>query len=76
MTRWFRNLRLIVDGDENKSIIIPSFSLEPGQKICLHFGQGKSNQTDLYLGSKIGLNDMAGNLTLMDASLGIEKRLP
>ena len=73
VTRWFRNLRLIVDGDENKSIIIPSFSLEPGQKICLHFGQGKSNQTDLYLSSKIGLNDMAGNLTLMDTSLGIEK---
>lgn len=68
----FRNLRLIADGDENKSIVLPDFTLESGQKIRIHFGQGESNQTDLYLSSKIDLNDTAGNLTLRDSIRGIE----
>lgn len=73
VAQGFRNLRLIVDGDENKSIIIPNFSLEPGQKIRIHFGQGESNQTDLYLSSEIDLNDTAGNLTLRDSIRDIVK---
>ncbi|MFZ2472484.1 MAG: tetratricopeptide repeat protein, partial [Methanothrix sp.] len=73
VAQGFRNLRLIADGDENMSIIIPNFSLDPGQKIRIHFGQGESNQTDLYLSSEIDLNDTAGNLTLRDSIRGIEK---
>jgi len=73
VAQGFRNLRLIADGDENKSIVLPDFTLEPGQKIRIHFGQGESNQTDLYLGSEIDLNDTAGNLTLRDSIRGIEK---
>ncbi|RQW78448.1 MAG: tetratricopeptide repeat protein, partial [Methanothrix sp.] len=72
-SQGFRNLRLIADGDENKSIVLPDFTLEPGQKIRIHFGQGERNQTDLYLGSEIDLNDTAGNLTLRDSIRGIEK---
>lgn len=73
VSQGFRNLRLIADGDENKSIVLPDFTLEPGQKIRIHFGQGESNQTDLYLSSEIDLNDTAGNLTLRDSIRGIEK---
>ena len=73
VAQGFRNLRLIADGDENKSIVLPDFTLEPGQKIRIHFGQGESNQTDLYLSSEIDLNDTAGNLTLRDSIRGIEK---
>ncbi|HQN31377.1 MAG TPA: tetratricopeptide repeat protein, partial [Methanothrix soehngenii] len=73
LSQEFNNLILAVDGDENKSIALPNFSMPPGQRIRIHFGQGESNQTDLYLGSKIDLDDAAGNLTLKDLISGIER---
>jgi tetratricopeptide (TPR) repeat protein len=73
LPREFNNLTMIVDGDENNSIALPNFTMQPGQKIRIHFGQGESNQTDLYLWSKIDLDDAAGNLTLKDSISGIER---
>jgi len=73
LPREFNNLTMIVDGDENNSIALPNFTMQPGQKMRIHFGQGESNQTDLYLWSKIDLDDAAGNLTLKDSISGIER---
>ena len=72
VAQGIRNLRLIADGDENNSIILPDFTLEPEQKIRIHFGPGATNKTDLFLNGEITLNDTAGNLTLVDPATRIE----
>ena len=69
-TQVLKDLRLTADG--NKSVVLPGFALEPGQRIRLHFGKGKSNETDLYLASNVTLDDISGNLTLKDPATGIE----
>lgn len=65
-TQSFKNMTLMADGVENKSVALPDISLEPGEKIRVHFGQGETNKTDLFLNSEITLDDVAGNLTLKD----------
>jgi len=69
-TQSFKNLRLV---SENKSLVLPDFTLQPNGKIRIHFGQGVANRTDLFLNNKIALNDLAGNLTLKDLATGVEK---
>jgi tetratricopeptide (TPR) repeat protein len=69
-TQSFKNLRLI---SENGSIVLPDFALEPGENIRIHFGQGETNETDLFLNSEITLDDVAGNLTLKDQVTGVER---
>ncbi|HPC90325.1 MAG TPA: hypothetical protein PKY93_08375 [Methanothrix sp.] len=68
-TQSFKDLRLIADG--SKSVLLPGFSLEPGQRIRIHFGTGQSNETDLFLASNVTQDDVSGNLTLEDPATGI-----
>ncbi len=70
-TQSFKNMTLMADGIENKSVALPDISLEPGEKIRIHFGQGETNETDLFLNSDITLDDVAGNLTLKDQKADI-----
>lgn len=72
-TQSFKNMTLVADGVENKSIALPDISLEPGEKIRIHFGQGETNKTDLFLNSEVSLDDIKGNLTLKDQVSGAEK---
>lgn len=65
-TQSFKNMTLVADEVENKSVALPDINLEPGEKIRIHFGQGETNETDLFLNSEVSLDDVKGNLTLKD----------
>ena len=67
----FEGLILTIDG--LKSIILPSFTLGPGEKIRFHLGSGESNETDIFLNSGLALDEVAGNLTLKDSAGTLEK---
>jgi hypothetical protein len=62
----FEGLILTIDG--LKSIILPSFTLGPGEKIRFHLGAGESNERDIFLDGDLALDDVAGNLTIEDSS--------
>ena len=70
-TQSFENLILTID--ENESVVLPDFILEPGQRIRVHLGEGESNETDIFLNSDLALDDVAGNLILKDSAGGLEK---
>ena len=62
----FEGLILTIDG--LKSIILPSFTLGPGEKIRFHLGPGESNERDIFLDGDLALDDVAGNLTIEESS--------
>lgn len=72
-TQSFKNMTLVADEQENKSVVLPDINLEPSEKIRIHFGRGETNETDLFLNSEISLDDVGGNLTLKDQLSGAEK---
>ena len=64
---------LILTIDDNGSIVLPDFTLEPGERIRFHLGSGERNETDIFLESSLALDDLAGNLTLKDSAGTLEK---
>jgi len=70
-TQSFENLILTID--ENESVVLPDFILEPGERIRVHLGEGESNETDIFLNSDLALDDVAGNLILKDPAGRLEK---
>jgi tetratricopeptide (TPR) repeat protein len=64
---------LILTIDDKGSIALPDFTLEPGERIRFHLGAGESNETDIFLDSDLALDDLAGNLTLKNASGTLDK---
>jgi tetratricopeptide (TPR) repeat protein len=70
-TQTFENLTLTIDGGE--SILLPDFTLGPGESIRFHLGEGDSNETDVYLNGDLSLDDVAGNLTLKDSTGTLDK---
>ena len=64
---------LILTIDDNGSIVLPDFTLEPGERIRFHLGSGERNETDIFLESGLALDDLAGNLTLKDSAGTLEK---
>jgi len=60
----FKGCTLNINNGRNQSLALPDFTLGPGKKVNIHFGSGKTNETDLFLNSSISLNDTAGNITL------------
>jgi tetratricopeptide (TPR) repeat protein len=70
-TETFKGLILTIDGAE--SVVLPEFALGPGERIRIHLGEGESNETDIFLGSDLFLDDVAGNLTLNDSSGTLNK---
>ncbi len=57
---------LVVDEDETRSVVLPEYVLEPGEKVRVHFGSGEDDENDLFMESEIVLNDDATNVTLRD----------
>lgn len=70
-TQTFKGLNLTID--DKGSIALPDFTLEPGERIRFHLGAGESNETDIFLDSDLALDDLAGNLTLKNASGTLDK---
>ena len=64
---------LILTIDDKGSIVLPDFTLEPGERIRFHLGSGESNETDIFLNSGLALDDVSGNLTLKDSAGTLEK---
>lgn len=62
--RSFKGWTLNINDGSNQSLTLPDFILGSGKKVNIHFGSGKTNETDLFLNSSIALNDTAGNITL------------
>jgi tetratricopeptide (TPR) repeat protein len=62
----FEGLTLTIDGAD--SVVLPDFTLSPGERIRFHLGEGESNETDVYLNGDLALDDVAGNLTLKNAA--------
>ena len=70
-TQSFENLILTID--ENETVVLPDFTLEPGERIRFHLGEGESNETDVFLNGDLALDDVAGNLILKDPAGRLEK---
>ena len=70
-TEIFEGLILTIDGAE--SVVIPDFTLDPGERIRFHLGEGESNETDVFLKSDLDLDDISGNLTLRDSTGTLDK---
>jgi len=70
-TQTFMGLTLTID--EKETVVLPDFTLEPGERIRFHFGVGESNETDVYLDGDLALDDVAGNLTLKDSAGTLDK---
>ena len=70
-TQTFMGLALTID--EKESVVLPDFTLDPGERIRFHFGGGESNETDVFLDGDLALDDVAGNLTLKDTAGTLEK---
>ncbi len=70
-TQIFEGLTLTID--ENESVVIPDFTLEPGELIRFHLGESESNETDVFLNSDLALDDVAGSLILKDSAGRLEK---
>ncbi len=53
--------------DDMKNITLPDYVFDPLTSVNIHFGEGKTNRTDLYLdqGANI-LNDQTGDIKLLD----------
>lgn len=58
-TITFTNLALIID--EKEKVILPDFTLDPGERIRFHFGDGESNEDDVFLNVDLAL-DVTSNL--------------
>jgi len=67
----FEDLTLTIDGAE--SVVLPDFTLDPGESIRFHLGEGDSNETDVYLNGDLALDDVSGNLTLKDSAGTLDK---
>ena len=63
---WTLNVSDGRNGSIDQSITLPDFTIDPDERINIHLGRGKSNETDVFLNSAITLNDTAGNVTLKD----------
>ncbi|KUK96988.1 MAG: tetratricopeptide repeat protein [Methanothrix sp.] len=70
-TEAFEGLTLTIDGAE--SVVLPNFTLSPGERIRFHLGEGESNETDVFLKSDLSLDDVGGDLTLKDSSGTLDK---
>ncbi len=70
-TETFEGLILTIDGAE--SVVLPGFTLDPGDRIRFHLGEGESNETDVYLNGYLALDDVSGNLTLRDSAGTLDK---
>ena len=72
-TQIFEGLILTID--EKETVVLPDFTLEPGERIRFHLGEGEgeSNETDVFLNGDLALDDVAGNLILKDPAGGLEK---
>lgn len=58
--------------DNNKKFTLPDFSIYPLTYARIHFGNGSTNQTDLYLnqGSNV-LNDQGGEIKIFEPYGGL-----
>ena len=70
-TQTFEGLILTID--ESESVVLPNFALGPGERIRFHFGEGESNETDVFLKGDLTLDNVAGNLTLEDSAGTLDK---
>jgi len=60
----FKGWTLNINDGRNRSMALPDFTLGPDKKANIHFGRGKTNETDLFLNGSIALNDTAGDIIL------------
>lgn len=53
--------------DSTKNMTLPDYIFDPLTSVNIHFGEGETNRTDLYLdqGTNI-LNDQTGDIKLLD----------
>jgi len=47
---------------------LPEHHLLPGETVRIHLGRGNGNETDIFLGGSLELNDTAGSVSLIDDS--------